>query len=119
MTGNPRTLNYTNGTSKLNLMEARLYVISKNASVAKSNPSRRVSLDLDGSYIGVRTLASVAASTFVSMALLLATSSPHRECESSSNFDGTDKQVVTNARHASRVQKRGLARNFVGREISA
>jgi hypothetical protein len=37
MMGNPMTLNYTNGTLKLNLTEAPVYVVSKNASVAKSN----------------------------------------------------------------------------------
>ncbi|BFG73375.1 hypothetical protein PTKU46_14080 [Paraburkholderia terrae] len=37
MMGNPMTLNYTDGTLKLNLTEAPVYVVSKNASVAKSN----------------------------------------------------------------------------------
>jgi len=37
MMGNPMTLNYTDGTLKLNLTEAPIYVVSKNASVAKSN----------------------------------------------------------------------------------
>ncbi len=37
MMGNPMTLNYTEGTLKLNLTEAPVYVVSKNASVAKSN----------------------------------------------------------------------------------
>lgn len=37
MMGNPMTLSYTNGTLKLNLTEAPVYVVSKNASVAKSN----------------------------------------------------------------------------------
>ncbi|WP_035991098.1 hypothetical protein [Paraburkholderia caribensis] len=37
MMGNAMTLNYTDGTLKLNLTEAPVYVVSKNASVAKSN----------------------------------------------------------------------------------
>ncbi|ACC70386.1 hypothetical protein PPMP20_07905 [Paraburkholderia phymatum] len=37
MMGNPMTLNYTNGTLKLNLTEAPVYVVSKNADVVKSN----------------------------------------------------------------------------------
>lgn len=37
MMGNPMTLNYTDGTLKLNLTEAPIYVVSKNANVAKSN----------------------------------------------------------------------------------
>ncbi|BCF97102.1 hypothetical protein PPGU19_016710 [Paraburkholderia sp. PGU19] len=37
MMGNPMTLNYTNGTLNLNLTEAPIYVVSKNADVAKSN----------------------------------------------------------------------------------
>ncbi|MBN3767904.1 hypothetical protein [Burkholderia sp. Ac-20365] len=37
MMGNPMTLNYSNGTLQLNLTEAPVYVVSKNASVAKNN----------------------------------------------------------------------------------
>ncbi|WP_235851260.1 hypothetical protein [Paraburkholderia piptadeniae] len=37
MMGNPMTMNYTDGTLKLNLTEAPVYVVSNNASVAKSN----------------------------------------------------------------------------------
>ncbi|MEM5439783.1 hypothetical protein [Paraburkholderia diazotrophica] len=37
MMGNPMTMNYTDGTLKLNLTEAPLYVVSNNASVARSN----------------------------------------------------------------------------------
>ncbi|CAD6557626.1 hypothetical protein ACFQ3P_30075 [Paraburkholderia sabiae] len=37
MMGNPMTLHYTDGTLKLNLTEAPIYVVSKNADVAKSN----------------------------------------------------------------------------------
>jgi hypothetical protein len=37
MMGNSTTLNYTNGTLKLNLTEAPVYVVSKNATAVKSN----------------------------------------------------------------------------------
>ncbi|SEI90410.1 hypothetical protein SAMN05192539_10052 [Paraburkholderia diazotrophica] len=37
MMGNPMTMNYTDGTLKLNLTEAPVYVVSNNASVLKSN----------------------------------------------------------------------------------
>ncbi|MEI6001879.1 hypothetical protein H3V53_33450 [Paraburkholderia bengalensis] len=37
MMGNPTTLSYSNGTLKLNLTEAPIYVVSNNATVAKSN----------------------------------------------------------------------------------
>lgn len=37
MMGNPMTMNYTDGTVKLNLTEAPVYVVSNNASVVKSN----------------------------------------------------------------------------------
>ncbi|WP_227747096.1 glycoside hydrolase family protein [Paraburkholderia franconis] len=37
MMGNPMTMNYTDGTLKLNLTEAPVYVVSNNVSVLKSN----------------------------------------------------------------------------------